>query len=90
MKHVPQRTCAVCRRQGDKTEFVRIVRTKDGEISLDPDGKKEGRGAYICADGSCIGELSKRRALSKAFKTQVDQSVYDRVINAFNELKSNE
>ncbi len=83
MKHVPQRTCIVCRKQGDKSEFVRIVRTKDGTVALDRTGKLDGRGAYICAGGSCIDELKKKRALSKAFKTQIEPSVYDDLINAF-------
>lgn len=88
MKHVPQRTCAVCKKQGDKSDFVRIVRAQDGTVSLDTSGKAPGRGAYICLDGSCKTEMKKKNALSKAFKTQIDKSVYDRLTTELNELSN--
>ena len=46
----PQRTCIACKSVKDKKELIRIVRTKEGEIELDPTGRKNGRGAYICKD----------------------------------------
>ena len=52
-RHVPQRTCIVCRQVRPKRELIRVVRTPDGHIALDPTGKKSGRGAYLCARRSC-------------------------------------
>ncbi len=52
-RHVPQRTCIVCRETKPKRELIRIVRTPDGHVVLDPTGKKSGRGAYLCARRSC-------------------------------------
>ena len=47
-KKIPQRTCMACQEKKDKRELVRIVRSPEGEISVDLTGKKPGRGAYIC------------------------------------------
>jgi predicted RNA-binding protein YlxR (DUF448 family) len=52
-RHVPQRTCIVCRQVRPKRELIRVVRTPTGRIELDPTGKKSGRGAYLCARRSC-------------------------------------
>lgn len=52
-RHVPQRTCIVCRQVRPKRELIRVVRTPEGRIELDPGGKKSGRGAYLCARRSC-------------------------------------
>ncbi len=52
-RHVPQRTCIVCKQVRPKRELIRVVRTPEGRIELDPGGKKSGRGAYLCARRSC-------------------------------------
>ena len=62
-----------------KKGLVRIVRSKDGEISLDPTGKKSGRGAYICNDRECFGKAVKKRSLEKALKCQIPAEIYDRL-----------
>ena len=76
MRHIPQRSCIVCRAQRDKSELIRIVRGADGNIVCDASGKAAGRGAYICRDGSCIETALKKRALNRAFKAQIPDSVY--------------
>ena len=48
MKKKPQRTCIGCNVQKDKNDFVRIVKSKEGNITIDNTGKASGRGAYIC------------------------------------------
>jgi len=45
---------------------VRIVRTPDGRVVADPSGHLAGRGAYLCADGSCWGSALEKGALSRA------------------------
>ena len=77
MKHIPMRTCIVCRAQKDKSELVRIVKSSDGAITVDRSGKAAGRGAYLCDTAECKSALVKRRVLNKVFKTQIDKSVYD-------------
>ena len=52
-KHIPMRTCVVCGESYPKRELVRIVRTPEGRVEIDPQGKKPGRGAYLCHKPSC-------------------------------------
>jgi predicted RNA-binding protein YlxR (DUF448 family) len=52
-KHAPQRTCIVCRGQFDKRRLTRIVRTPDAGVLIDPTGKRNGRGAYLCDQAAC-------------------------------------
>jgi predicted RNA-binding protein YlxR (DUF448 family) len=65
-RHYPTRTCVACRTERQKREFVRIVRSPDGVVTLDPTGKANGRGAYLCADGSCWSVALKKKALERA------------------------
>lgn len=76
-KHIPQRMCSGCSEMKPKKELVRIVRTKEGEISLDLTGKKAGRGAYICNDVECLKKARKARRLEKSFSAQIPNEVYD-------------
>ena len=75
-KKVPERMCVVCRNHASKDGFLRVVKTKSGEIVLDTDKKREGRGAYICANEKCIAEAKKRKSFAKAFKMNVDMNIY--------------
>ena len=65
-RHVPQRTCAACRQVRPKRELLRIVRTPDGHVVLDPTGKKSGRGTYLCARRSCWDLALKKGRLEQA------------------------
>lgn len=68
-KHVPQRTCMACRQKRPKWELVRIVRTPQGAIEIDPRGKKAGRGAYLCRLQDCWETGLKKKRLEHALKT---------------------
>ena len=82
MKHIPTRTCIVCREQKEKGALVRIVVGADGSVCVDKTGKMPGRGAYICADGDCATSARKKRALDRAFKTKFADSEYDKLVEA--------
>ena len=82
----PQRTCIACKSVKDKKELIRIVRTKEGEIELDPTGRKNGRGAYICKYSKCFETLKKSKGLDRSFKSQVSVDVYDRLIEELQSL----
>ena len=60
-----------------KKELVRIVKSPEGEISLDLTGKKNGRGAYICKSRECLAKVRKAKRLEKALETQIPENVYD-------------
>lgn len=70
-RHVPQRTCVACRQARAKRELVRIVRTVDGSVLIDPTGKKSGRGAYLCSQPDCWNAALKRGVLPRALKIDV-------------------
>ena len=69
-RHVPQRTCVACRGGSAKRELIRIVRTVDGSVVIDPTGKKSGRGAYLCHDRTCWETALKRSVLPRALKVE--------------------
>lgn len=72
----PQRMCAACREMKDKGELLRIVRSPEGEISLDPTGKRAGRGAYLCRKEACLKRVQKSRSLEKAFKMKLPEEIW--------------
>ena len=75
-RKIPMRQCVGCRVMRDKRELIRIVRSPEGEISVDATGKKAGRGAYICRDAECLKKAVKSRALSRAFGAEVPEDVF--------------
>lgn len=77
MKNIPQRTCIGCREKKNKTELIRIVCNKDGEISIDRNEKKQGRGAYICDNKDCLEKAIKNNGLEKAFKRKIEEEIYN-------------
>ena len=78
-KKVPLRKCLGCDEMIGKKGLLRIVRSKEGEISLDLTGKKSGRGAYICKDIQCFEKARKRKAFERSLKCGIPDEVYDRL-----------
>ena len=76
-RKIPQRQCVGCRAMKDKRELIRVVKSPEGEISLDFRGKKPGRGAYVCPSADCLKRARKSRALERAFSAQLPPEVYD-------------
>lgn len=76
-RKLPLRKCLGCGEVKDKRELIRVVKSPDGEISLDLTGKKAGRGAYICADASCLSKARKAKRIDRAFDCTVPDEVYE-------------
>lgn len=72
-KKSPERSCAICRIKQSKRDLTRIVRAEDGTVSIDPTGKKPGRGTYICHSRSCIEKMAKTSQLDHALKVEISQ-----------------
>ncbi|MBC7242187.1 MAG: YlxR family protein [Anaerolineae bacterium] len=72
-KHIPMRTCVACRQTQPKRTLVRVVRTPEGQIVVDPTGKRAGRGAYLCRRRSCWELALKRGSLEHALKTTLSE-----------------
>lgn len=77
MKKLPQRTCIGCNAQKDKKDLIRIVKNKEGEISLDKTGKAQGRGAYLCDNVECLERAIKSRRLEKSFEMKIEDNIYE-------------
>lgn len=85
-KKIPQRMCLGCQESRPKRELIRIVRSPEGEFSVDTTGKKPGRGAYICPKLECFSAARKSKGLERSFKSQIDKSVYELLEQQLNEL----
>ena len=81
-KKIPMRQCLGCREMKPKPELLRVVRSPEGEISLDTRGKKPGRGAYICPNSECLRRAVKSRALDRALDTKIPDEVMKRLAAA--------
>ncbi len=76
VKRVPLRKCTGCGEMKPKRDLVRVVRNKEGVISLDLTGKKPGRGAYLCKDPECLKKARKARRLERALSCPIPEEVY--------------
>ena len=76
-KKIPLRRCNGCNEMKPKKELVRVVRSPEGEVSLDLTGRKPGRGAYVCPNPECLKKAKKSRRLEKVFASQIPEEVYD-------------
>ena len=83
MKKIPQRTCVGCGQVKSKKEMIRVVRSPEGEISLDRSGKKPGRGAYVCPDPDCIEKAIQNKGLEKALQVKISQETKDSLLKEF-------
>lgn len=78
-KKIPMRQCTGCREMKPKRELIRAVKSPEGEISLDFQGKKPGRGAYVCPDLDCLKRSVKTRGLERAFGKSIPAEVLTRL-----------
>ena len=78
-RHVPLRSCVSCRATSDKRCLLRVVRAPNGLVSVDPTGKANGRGAYVCAAAACVAQARKQRKLERSLGTDVPPDVYERL-----------
>lgn len=78
-KKIPLRQCVGCRTRKEKPQLIRVVRSPEGEVSLDDRGKKPGRGAYLCPDPACLKRAVKSKALERAFSAPLPPEVLDQL-----------
>ncbi|MGB9846230.1 MAG: RNase P modulator RnpM [Desulfotomaculales bacterium] len=82
VKKVPLRMCVGCREMKPKKELVRIVRTPEEKIAIDPTGKRSGRGAYVCPEAACVQKALKNKSIEKALKCPLAKEVVDSLMSA--------
>lgn len=79
-RKVPMRKCVVTGEMKPKKELVRIVRSKEGEVSVDLTGKKSGRGAYLTLDKETILTAKKKNVLANHLQVAIDDSIYEELL----------
>jgi len=79
VKKVPQRMCTGCMEMKPKKELIRVVKNKEGEISVDLTGKKPGRGAYVCKSTECFEKAFKTKRLEKNLESKISEELYSRL-----------
>jgi len=84
-KKIPMRKCLGCQEMKPKKELIRVVRSPEGQVTLDFKGKAPGRGAYVCPAMQCLKKAVKAKALERAFSTQIPQEIYDTLLRQMEE-----
>lgn len=74
------RQCGGCGEMKPKAELVRVVKSPDGEISLDLTGKKNGRGSYICKSKECFQKSLKRKSFERAFGMKIPEQIAENIL----------
>ena len=78
-KKIPLRQCLGCREMKPKKELIRVVRSPEGEISLDFKGKASGRGAYLCPEPACLKKAVRAKALERALSVSIPPEIYEKL-----------
>lgn len=78
-RKIPQRTCLGCQTVKPKRDMIRIIRTPEGSLLVDPTGKKAGRGAYVCPSIECLERLKKGKKLEKALGVTPTPELYEEI-----------
>lgn len=78
-KREVKRMCVGCGEIFDKKELIRVVKSPQGEVSLDLTGKKNGRGAYVCNNPECLKKARKRKSIERSFSMKIEDEVYDKM-----------
>lgn len=85
-KKIPMRMCVGCREMKEKKALIRVVRSPEGVVSIDPIGKKPGRGAYVCRDVKCLQRALKQKQLDRQLETPIGEDVAQQLEQTLAEL----
>ncbi|PGL67992.1 YlxR family protein [Bacillus sp. AFS055030] len=79
-RKIPLRKCVVTQEMKPKKELIRIVRSKEGEVSIDPSGKKSGRGAYLTKSVDVVKQAQQKNTLEQQLNAKIDASLYEELL----------
>ena len=85
-RKIPMRMCVGCREMKEKKELIRVVRSPEGEVSLDPGGKKSGRGAYVCPNADCLKRAIKQKQLERQLEVTLPPETAEALTEAIAHL----
>ncbi len=89
-KKIPMRQCLGCREMKPKKELVRVVRSPEGEVSIDGKGKKPGRGAYVCHSAECLKKALRSNALGRSLEVTIPPEIRDQLVAEMESLEAAE
>ena len=87
VKKAPDRKCVGCGEMKPKASLIRIVRSKEGDVFIDPTNKANGRGAYICRNAECLKKAQKSKRIERSFECAIPDEIFEAMER---ELKENE
>lgn len=82
VRKVPMRMCVGCREMKPKKELLRVVKSPEDVITLDPVGKAPGRGAYVCRSEACLTRAVKQKQLERALEHPIGEEVFQQLRQA--------
>lgn len=85
-KKIPLRQCIGCGESKNKKEMIRVLKTPEGEFTIDATGRKNGRGAYLCRSMECFEKAVKGKGLERSFKMAIPKEVYETLKKEMEEL----
>jgi predicted RNA-binding protein YlxR (DUF448 family) len=80
MKKIPLRRCVVTNERLPKKDLIRVVKTPQGTVVVDPTGKANGHGAYLKLDASVIATARQKKILDRLFETPVSDDIYEHLL----------
>lgn len=84
MKKIPMRMCVVTKERHEKRELIRVVRNKEGLVSIDETGKLNGKGCYLTKDLSVIKQARNNKILDRVLEVSVSDEIYDELEKMIN------
>ena len=81
MKKIPERTCVVTKEKTQKKDLLRVVRDKEGNVSIDITGKSNGRGAYLKKDAEVIAKTKQTKVLERVLEVSIPDEIYEEMLN---------
>lgn len=88
-KKIPMRMCVGCREMKEKRALIRIVRTPEGAVELDPAGKRSGRGAYVCRQAECLRRAIRQKQLERQLEVTLTDDIVNVLTAEMDRLKDN-
>ena len=87
-KKVPMRMCVGCREMKPKRELLRVVKSPEGQVSIDVTGRKPGRGAYVCRSAECMKKAIKQKQLERAFECPLGEETWESLMQELEKLEA--
>lgn len=80
-RKIPLRKSVVSGELKPKKEMIRITRSKEGEVSIDPTGKMPGRGAYVSLEPAEVQQAWDKKILDRALETTLTDEFYQELLD---------